>query len=256
MDISPKYIMKLVEQIDKVLWKEFIGYKNVEFYIKKWQVCDFNSCNFDIAYENGNINLKETLHGIDGHIILKIAIDLGIETPQFISSIPMIKNVLKVNYSTAFDSFDKAIKQIEVNPDVSVGLANSTLESIIKHILEHDEVRVQWNEKDTLYKLTESILKQFQMFPNNSMPIEIKTIGSSLLNISKSIEDLRSDKTTMHGKLSKDYIINDPIYAYLIVNIIASIGLFLIGFYEKKYKKETFSEKALPREVTPDDIPF
>jgi len=261
MEISPKYMMKLVEQIEKALWKEFIGYKNVEYYILKWQSeYDYNSPpNFVIHQSNNNIDLQKTLHNIDGETLIKIAIDLGIETPNFLPSIPMFKNVIKDEYNSAFDSFNKALSQIEINPDLAVGLANSTLESIMKHILVDEKVTVTWSKKDTLYDLVSSVLKQFELYPKNELPKEIKSIGSKLLSISQSIEELRSDKTVLHGKLDKDYVIKDPLYAYFIVNSIASLGLFLISFYEKKYqpvKLDQISKDDDEGEIAPDDIPF
>ena len=258
MNVSPKYLMKLVEKIDKILWKEFETYNNVNFYIKKWQIFgNEGDSNFRISYnEGGKINLKETLHDLDNEILIKIAVDLGIETPDFIPSIPLIKNSLKENYSSAFDAFDKAIKQVEFSPDIAIGLANSVLESIIKNILKNDDIKTKWNEKDTLYKLTEQLLKEFQLFPIASMPIEIKTIGSSLLTLSQTIEKLRSNKTNLHGKLTKDYVIKESLYSYFIINIVASIGLFLIRFYEKQYGKLETNETENISDINSIDIPF
>ena len=99
--------MKLIDQIEKVIWQEFKSYKNVKNYITKWHVSS-DSSNFNDRGENfyiyedrqGNINLNKTLHNMDGEILLKIAIDLGIETPNFIPAVVAIKNVLKDNYST------------------------------------------------------------------------------------------------------------------------------------------------------------
>lgn len=36
MEISPKYQMKLVEQIEQKIWSEYSSYKQVEAYIIKW----------------------------------------------------------------------------------------------------------------------------------------------------------------------------------------------------------------------------
>ncbi len=72
---------------------------------------------------------------MNGELLLKIAIDLSIETPDFIPSIPIFRNEIKVNYSNASNSFEKAFKDIEEHPDIAVRLANSALESIIKEIL-------------------------------------------------------------------------------------------------------------------------
>ena len=109
------------------------------------------------------------------------------------------------------------------------------MESIIKKILKDGLVSVNTNQNKTLYDLTTNLLKEFQMYPNSDMPIEIKTIGSSLLSINQSIEKIRSEKTDFHGKGTEDYIIKDPLYTYFIVNTVASIGLFLDSFYKKKF---------------------
>ena len=102
----------------------------------------------------------------------------------------------------------------------------------------------------TLYDLVCELLKEFQLFPNSKIPKEINTISSSLLSASQSIEKLRSEKTTVHGKTDDDYIIEDPIYTYFIVNSVTTIGLFLNSFYLKKFPKPEIKN---PFE---DDLPF
>ena len=269
MEISPKYQMNLITQIEKKIWEDFGSYKNVKNYIKKWHKSSdgysFNDYweNFKI-YENDNktINLNETLHAIDGELAIKIAIDLGVETPNFIPAIPVIKNVLKNNYSTAFNFFEKALKQIEDDPSLAVGLANSTFESIIKHILENDNIKIKYNKKHTLYDLCQSILKEYSLYPNEKLPDELLPIGSSLLSISKNIEKLRSKKTSFHGKTKKDYIIKDPLYAYFIVNTISTVGLFMLNFYEKKFNnidicKDCLNEQLnIEDDIQVKDLPF
>jgi len=266
MEMSPKYAMKLISQIEKTIWEEFGSYKNVQNYIKKWhkdnKSCDINDFweNFCIMHTNkGDIDLNGTLHDIDPETIVKVAVDLGIETPDFIPSVPIVKNILKNNYSTSFDSFQKSLKQIEEDPDLAIGLANSTLESIIKHILENDNISIEFNRKKTLYDLAQSLLKEFSLFPSEKIPNEIRNIGSGLLNISNNIEKLRSEKTTVHGKTKKDYVIKDPLYAYFIINAVSTVGLFLISFYEKKYNNENLGFKDgndQEQEIFVDDIPF
>lgn len=61
-------------------------------------------------------------------------------------------------------------------------------------------------------------------------------------------------KNLIPWKTDTDYIIDDPLYAYFIVNSVSSIGLFLISFYEKKYPKQTEQEQETTFE--PDDLPF
>lgn len=260
MEISPKYIMSLIEQIEKTIWSEFQTYKKVESYIKRWHTDNgwrnWNDYEENFAIfrkEEDKIDLNKTLDGIDGDTLIRIAIDLGIETPGFLPVLSEIKNVLKDDYRRAYESFDKAIKQIEEDPDLAIGMANSTLESIIKHILENDDIKTECRVKDTLWDLCASLLKEFQMFPNGEMLPEVKTIWSSLMSIAQVIETLRSTKTRAHGKTKKEYLVDDPMYAYFVINSISTVGLFLINFYEKKYNKKV---EVQEEQRTVMDVPF
>ena len=220
---------------------------DVEKYLEKWQEWeDKYDGSFHIGWvpqfeikknQNGNIDIKSTLHNINGETLLRIAIDLGVDTPDFIPLIPTFKNELKSNYITAYDTFVKAYKLIETDPSLAIGLANSALESIIKEILKDERINSKVKGTKTLYDLTSEILKVFQLFPNSDMPLEMKTIGSSLLSINQSIEKLRSEKTNVHGKTTEDYILCDSLYAYFIINSVATIGLFLNSYYKKKFPK-------------------
>ena len=239
--------MKLTTEIENTIWKEFPGYKGVTQYIKKWHEKGYNGEeNFAIlckSSNNNDIDLNETLHNIDDETLVKIAVDLGINTPDFIPAISVIENTFKNSYSTTYDSFQKALKQVEEDPDLAIGSANSTLESLVKHILESDASFAPFNKKDTLFELTNNILKEFGMFPNKTLPSEIINIGSGLLKVSQNIEKLRSEKTTVHGKTKDDYIIKDPLYAYFIVNAVSTVGLFLTSYYEKKYDNKSIGNK-------------
>ncbi len=250
--ISPKYQMKLILDIEKAIWDEYKSYKQVMNYINKWHEFDEQNYweNFNIIIrKDKNIDLNSTLHSIPGDILLKIAIDLGISTPDFIPSIPTFKNVIKSDYKTAYGTFTKAYKQIENDPSTAVGLANSALESIIKEIIKDERIKSKLTGKETLYRLSSIILKEFNL-TNTEHPKEIKTIGNSLLNINQAIEKLRSEKTNFHGKTSDDYIIEDSIYTYFVINSVATVGLFLNTFYKTKYPKQEPEYEGI------DDLPF
>lgn len=191
------------------------------------------------------------MHKIDGETLLKIAVDLGVETPDFIPSIPVFRNEIKSNYPTASRIFEDAFKQIEEHPDIAIGLVNSALESIIKEILKDERVKIPLKGSETLYSLVGEVIKFFKLYPNSDIPKEIKTIGSSLLSISKGVEDLRSSKTKFHGKTDGDYIINDSIYAYLVINTVTTVGLFLKNYFEKK-----FPPQMVIIDDGIDDLPF
>jgi hypothetical protein len=255
--VSPKYQMQLVNSVEKAIWDEYKSYKQVRLYINKWYKNNYDPDGFNDDYwenftivemPNKNIDLTSTLHNFSGNDLLKIAIDLGVDTPDFIPSIPIFKNVLKSDYKTAYDTFNKAFKQIESDPSIAVGLANSALESIIKEILKDDRISSKTSGSETLYRLSSIILKEFNI-TNDEHPKEIKTIGNSLLAINQSIETLRSEKTDFHGKTNDDYLITDTIYTYFIVNTVTTVGLFLDSYYKSKFPKP----KAL---VEDDGLPF
>lgn len=255
--ISPKYQMGIVQDINDRLYELYKSYEDVENYIEKWQEVydDFGNANFYIQYkdeEHKKIDLKKTLHHIDGETLLKIAIDLGVATPDFIPSIPTFKNELKSSYETAAQTFDKAYCNVEKDPNLAVGLANSALESIIKEILKDERLQIQYNSKDTLSKLIKNICKAFRL-DNDVLPQEVQTIAKSLIACSCAVEDLRSTKTEMHGKTQDDFIIKDPICAYFVVNAVSTVGLFLLNYYKEKYLPLV---NNVPSTFDLDDLPF
>ena len=241
--ISPRYQMSIVQNINDRLFELYKSYEDVANYLDKWHIvydCYGDNENFYFYFkdeERKKLDVKKTLHHIDGETLLKIAIDLGVETPDYIPSIPVFKNELKSSYETASQTFEKAFKNVEEDPSLAVGLANSALESVIKEILKDDRIDVVWNEKDTLSNLVKSICKAFKLTTDSEMPNEIKTISSSLLNACKAIDDLRSDKTIFHGKMDSNYVVAEPLYAYFIVNAVSTVGLFLLNFYKLRFPK-------------------
>lgn len=257
--ISPKYQMDIVQKIKDSLFEQFTSYENVKAYLNKWHQeghDDFNYFweNFHICYRDEakkKIDASKTLHNVDGETLLKIAIDLGIETPDYIPSVPTFKNELKSSYETASLTFEKAFRNVDTDPSLAIGLANSALESIIKEILKDSRINITWNEKETLTKLIGNICKAFGLQSNENLPKEIKTLASSLINAGKAIEDLRSDKTEFHGKTDGDLMIKDAVYAYFVVNATTTVGLFLLNFYKSYYppvdnKPEAISNDGLP----------
>lgn len=257
--ISPKYQMSIVQKITDSLFEQFTSYENVEAYLNKWHQVehdDFNYFweNFQFYYRDEakkKIDAAKTLHNVDGETLLKIAIDLGIETPDYIPSIPTFKNELKSSYEIASLTFEKAFRNVETDPSLAIGLANSALESIIKEILKDSRINVTWSEKETLTKLVGNICKVFGFQSNGKFPTEIKTLASSLISAGQAIENLRSDKTEFHGKTDGDLMITDTVYAYFVVNATTTVGLFLLNFYKSNYPPIVKSEVTLD-----DEIPF
>ncbi|MEO6721874.1 MAG: abortive infection family protein [Ferruginibacter sp.] len=250
--ISPKYLMKLITQAETAIWDEYKSYREVRMYIEKWhEVDDYHWENFRVAFkENKEIDLLQTLHNMPGELLLKVAIDMNVETPDFIPSVPVFKNSLKSEYKTAYNTFVKAFRQAETDPSLAVGLANSALESIIKEILKDEKINAKVTGKETLYSLTLIILKEFG-FTNDQLPKEIKTIGSQLVSIAQSVEKLRSEKTAFHGKTDTDYLITDTVYTYFVINAVTTVALFFQSYYKTLHPKVVKNTYDFL-----DDLPF
>lgn len=245
--------MQLLLEIENAIWNEYKTYKRVRQYMEQWiEEYDWNNQNFVIITkgDTNEIDLTQTLTHIDDETVLQIAADIGVNTPDFIPAVAEIYNIFKVNYQTAGETFKQALNQCYEHPDNAISLANSALESIVKHILKDSKFE-NFDKTKTLYEQAIDILKQFQLYPEKEMPTEVKTIGSSLLAVSRAIEQLRSEKTSSHGKLTEDRIIDDPLYASFIINSVATVGIFLINFYNKKFNIE--EQQAMSSE---NELPF
>ena len=96
--ISPRYQMSIVQNINDRLFELYKSYEDVANYLDKWHIvydCYGDNENFYFYFkdvERKKLDVKKTLHHIDGETLLKIAIDLGVETPDYIPSIPVFKN--------------------------------------------------------------------------------------------------------------------------------------------------------------------
>lgn len=271
-DISRKFLMELIDKVDKKIWEQYGSYENVAYYIEKWHEDDedytsYNHWeNFYIQYkdeERKQINLKATLHKMPPDTVVKIAIELGIDTPGFLPAIPTFKNVLKDENQSAYQNFDRATKSAYEHPDNAVALASSTLEGIIKTILEHDAFNEDAAKLKnlSLSKLAKEIVKKFGFDEATKCPPEIITLAGQLRSVATTVDDLRSDKSTAHGKSGKDYVVDDPLWAMFTINICAAVGLFLWEYFEKKYlpKKEEVAKAVEDADDAPinlDDIPF
>ncbi len=251
--ISPVYKMELAKKVNNAIWQLYSSYAEVIALIQMYHHTDDygNYPNFNIYYreQNTKIDLLATLRSMAGSLLVKVAVDVGVDTPDYIPVLPQFKLELKADYKNAYDAFSKASKQVYTDPDLAIGIANSALESIIKEILKDQRLAVQLDTTHTLYQLTRDIISTLKLNDENH-PIEVKTICRSLLPVNQAIEQLRSTKTNMHGKSSAEKVIEDPVVATFILNSVSTVGLFLIHYYKRSYPK------AEPEKVFDDDLPF
>lgn len=264
-NISPLYLIRLASAIEEKLWGIATGpkYRFVENYIARWHIIydDMNPYNI---YENFTIHHKEddeskidlnrTINGIDGETLLKIAYDIGVDVSEYLPVVPeKFKVTLRQANKQAYETFKKSVSNIYSNPSDSVLYAASTLESLIKTILSDPKVKYDKKHKTGgLSKQMDSVIAALGLTPSES-PNEVKVISSQLISIIKSVDNLRSNSTEAHGKLEDDYIIDDPLWAMLSVNAVATVGEFIWNYYNKKLVDE--DSKTTDFSYS-DDIPF
>jgi hypothetical protein len=260
--VSPKQMINIIDKIEKALWVEYPSYQNVERYLSRWEYLEYDYDYYGsdrivsvcIEYKpDKKIDVKRTLDKLPYDLLFKIAVDLNVEIPELIYSVAEIKGILASQYENASDTFLRAYQKIYSDPDVAISMANSALEQIIKKICDDNRLK-SCNSKDTSKKLIEHILKEFNFHPSEkTLQDNIRNLGSQIISIVNSIENIRSQHTTAHGV---DFKVNDPIYASLVINSVSTVGLFLLNYYEKHYKNQKIELNTNRYCEIDDDIPF
>jgi hypothetical protein len=114
--------------------------------------------------------------------------------------------------------------------------------SVLREIRKREDFAdYEKNKNDTLCKLTKYVLKKFDFYPDKELNKNIRNIGSGFLRIVQAIESIRSNNTNAHAG---DLIIKEPRDAMLIVNSVATVGLFLLKYYEEEYRKKDSSQNV------------
>lgn len=257
-DISPLYMQRLKGRVEAALWGLFdeSKYRQVEEYVRRWHE-DYGTFdeNFCICEKDGHIDLSQTLSLMPNDILIRIAADIGVETPGLLPCIPVMKNILNQSNTNAYTNFERAVKDVYDHPDRSVALAASTLEGVFKTILQglnpDDDPK-----NSSLSDLTAKTVKELIGSCDSSTPKEVKTLASQIRGLGSTIDDLRSDKSTAHGKAPGDYVIDDALWAETVVNAAATLGLLLWRLYERSRATNETNQYDQPVDAYDGDIPF
>ena len=154
---------------------------------------------FSVYEKDGHIDLGCTLAEMPNDILIKMAADIGIETPGLLPCIPVMKNILGKANASAYANFERAVRDVYDCPDQSVALAASTLEGVFKAIIQDMDPNASVGNL-SLSKLTSKVVKELVDACDPSTPQEVKTLAAQLRSLGSSIDNLRSDKSTAHGK--------------------------------------------------------
>lgn len=256
-EISPLYMQRLKNQVEEALWNQFhrSKYRQVEEYVWRWhEDSDFWE-NFHVYTKDNHIDLDSTLARMPNDILIKIAADIGVETPGLLPCIPIMENILNQNNTNAYTNFKRAVRNVYDQPDQSVALAASTLEGVFKTIIQNIEPSNSIGN-DSLTKLTTKVVKELVGTCDPSTPQEIKILASQLRGLGKTIDDLRSDKSIAHGKASGGYVVDDALWAETVVNCTATLGILLWRLFERWQRQQSGAELPKQAPAYGNDIPF
>ena len=156
MRIRPKYKMELIQKVQKAIFDEYTSYTAVETYIREFWDSGYWNDNFQIYYKNDKngkevIDLTATLSNMPQDDLFRVAIDIGVPVPMVIPAFPTFVRTLapeEKGISFAKEMFDKAYNLMQDDPAQAIGLANSTLETIVKHILQDPRTQITPNKND------------------------------------------------------------------------------------------------------------
>jgi len=183
------------------------------------------------------VYVKELLTAVDDRIILQIANELGLEAPKSenLGAFKLAELLDGSAYTHAKKDFDAAIHDIDLRPDIAIGMASTTLESICKAIL--DSFGGPYPDDESLQPLQKAVFEKLKLSPDGQADPDIKRILGGLINVGAGIGTLRTRYSSFHGKGAKQYRLGKR-HARLAVNSLATIGLFLLETYQEQLDRQ------------------
>lgn len=247
LQISPKFALDIAKKVSKKLTDDYSN-DEIRSYLMKFHKDCYNDLvnmvlipkNFKFEYVNNSsdvVDVFKTLMSMPGDVLIKVAMDLGIETPGFIPAIPEFKQEIRKISDVMANIFDEAYKVALENPKDSASKCSSTLESLLKEILTDSRVagdlEEAYNSKDTLAKNVGKLIKVFKSKGQNID--RFNELCTKIFDSVVLIGGIRNNHTVAHGHEQNDILVDDPMYAYFIINATSTLGLFLLDCYKKFY---------------------
>ncbi|WLD91726.1 abortive infection family protein [Alkalihalobacillus sp. AL-G] len=194
---------------------------------------------FTIEHNNETIVPSKRTHVINllskvsDSVVLQVASGLNINLHNNIEVINQLDNLLQENFlKNIIDDFNRSVSNIEKDSDQAIASASSTLESICKSLL--DFFSTDYPKDQSLSSLVSKTFSLLDLSSAAHSDAEIKRILGGLTNAGLGIGVLRTGYSSAHGKGSKQYRLGKR-HARLVVNSMATIGIFLLETYYEKY---------------------
>ncbi len=179
--------------------------------------------------------VQNLLKNVNSSVIVSIATELNIisENSGIISVESMQELIRSHDLNSVLEDFNRAIKNIENDPEQAIASSSSTLESICKAIIELEGKNLP--KKQTMATVLADAVAIVNFSPKNHSEGEIKRILGGIQNVILGIGALRSGFSSAHGHGIKKYKLSCR-HVRLLVNSMVTFGMFLIETYIEKKK--------------------
>lgn len=170
--------------------------------------------------------------------ILEIAADLDLIDQKTLLTESNFKNILDANeLNSVIDDFNRAIKNVTIDPEVAITSASSTLESICKAVC--DFFNEPYPSAESMQPLINKAYKLLNLSCDQHANEQIKKILGGLNSVVTGIGTLRTKNSAAHGHGIKKYKLSQR-HARLVVNSCSTIGLFILETYYENFSKSNF----------------
>jgi Abortive infection C-terminus len=185
--------------------------------------------------QSKKIYVQDLLKNVDPLLITSIASELNIISHNLgIISIESMQQLIKSkNLDSVLEDFNRALKNIDNDPEQAIASSSSTLESICKAIIELEKKTLP--KKKAIGTLLSDVIEIVNFNPNSHSDVEIKRILSGIRNVILGIGAMRTGFSSAHGHGIKKYKLSKR-HVRLLVNSMITFGTFILESYIEKRK--------------------
>ena len=133
------------------------------------------------------------------------------------------------------EEYDRALRNVEVNPKEAVSAACNILESICRVYIE-DQERLNLPKKQDIQSLWAVVRKDLGFDPSLVEDQDLQKILSGLISTVIGIGALRTHASSAHGAGRKSYRI-EPRHARLAIHAAHTVSAFIIESWQKKKRQ-------------------
>lgn len=180
--------------------------------------------------QSKRVYVQELLSAASSDQVVEIAKSLNIKIPNSgVFGESAIKDLIESkDLKSITADFNRAVSNIEIDPDLAIASASSTLESICKCIIELEGAEMP--KKQTMSQLVSDTSKLLNLSPNDHDNGEVKRVLGGIQNVMLGIGALRTGYSSAHGHGLKRHRLNVR-HVRMLVNSMVTFGTFFLETY-------------------------